>query len=109
MFTGSFTIILLALLASTSAIRRGGPIIKVPTTGSTSASPTIELPDQLTSGLIFTEMRTFYMSLAEWNVVVKIPAIHAFSEHLQKIRENALGALRLVNTETLKNETPNFD
>lgn len=47
---------------------------------------------------------TFYLSLAEWDIVIKMPSIKKFTDPLQKIRAAALGAQWVVSSTTHKKE-----
>ncbi|KAE8737895.1 hypothetical protein FOCC_FOCC016636, partial [Frankliniella occidentalis] len=94
--------------AADMALRKGGPIVNAHVPPSSTTQPTLELSDQLDAGAIFVQEQVFHLSLAEWDVMVRLPRVQVFATHLAYLKGNASSAYEHLQSQAIKAELKNL-
>lgn len=77
---------LLAALGGQAALQKGLPVISLTDGIGPPVSVAVDLPNNLTAGVIFVQEPGFYLSAAEWLIVVKTPKLDDFSSALAALQ-----------------------
>ncbi|KAK3931143.1 Retrovirus-related Pol polyprotein from transposon 412 [Frankliniella fusca] len=101
-------LILLCLLGLGEALRKGGPIVNAHTPATSATQPTLELGDKLDAGAIFVQEQVFHLSLAEWDVMIKLPKVKVFESHLKVLKNEAAKAFKDMQSKATKAELKNL-
>ncbi|KAK3909815.1 Retrovirus-related Pol polyprotein from transposon 412, partial [Frankliniella fusca] len=90
------------------ALRKGGPIVNAHTPATSATQPTLELGDKLDAGAIFVQEQVFHLSLAEWDVMIKLPKVKVFESHLKVLKNEAAKAFKDMQSKATKAELKNL-